>query len=295
MSDTVKKLLLLVKDETCKAVVTDCARQLDIQIEYTSPDRGLPGDLEKQGFIAFFFDPELFEEDTITYINNIRRNISRIPVIPILSNKNQAPALIQAGAWNCFIRPLDPDDLLYQLAKLIAERSDVYNPFSVRYEERKIVIPNDFSLVVQVVKNLVYNSLPVEENSKYQVILGLNEIINNAIEHGNLGISYEEKRNALKHAAFFKLAWERANREPFKSRVVTIKTKVFPSICKVEYVVMDEGNGFNWKKLPDPKNKINVLNRNGRGIMIAKYIFDEVHFNEKGNKATLIYYTHKKK
>jgi anti-sigma regulatory factor (Ser/Thr protein kinase) len=202
--------------------------------------------------------------------------------------------LLQEGAWACLFSPINPEELSYHLTKLLAERSDIYNPFSVIYEERTIVLPNDFSLVVQVVKSLVYNTLPIEEKKKYQIILGLNEIVNNAIEHGNLGISFEEKKAALHNSQFFKLAFERAGREPFKNRVVTIKVKVIPPAHRVEYTIIDEGNGFDWKLLPDPKDKVNVLNRSGRGIMIAKFAFHEVKFNEKGNQVTLVYNTKKK-
>ncbi len=218
------------------------------------------------------------------------------PIIAVLNSdeKQKAVDLLQNGTWGCLMEPFTQEDASTQLTKLMAERSESYNPFCVMYEERKLVLPNDFSLVLPVVKNLVFNTLPIEEKKKYQVILGLNEIINNAIEHGNLGISFEEKRKALIASNFYKTVWQRANREPFKNRVVNIICKIFPQVKKVEYTVTDEGEGFDWKTLPDPKNKENVLTRSGRGITIAKYAFEEVTFNDRGNSVRMVYHTHRK-
>jgi hypothetical protein len=116
-------------------------------------------------------------------------------------------------------------------------------------------------------------------------------MVNNAIEHGNLEISSQEKSAALKAYAFFKLASERAAREPYRNRVVTLKAKVFPSAYKVEYTIADEGSGFDWKILPDPRTKANLLKGSGRGITIAKIVFHDVIFNTKGNQVTLVYKT----
>ena len=109
-----------------------------------------------------------------------------------------------------------------------------------------------------------------------------------AIEHGNLGISFEEKSDALKASRFYPLAIERSHKEPYKDRVVTIRSRVFPNLRRIEYFIADQGIGFDWRSLPDPKEKSNLLNRNGRGIMMARYAFDEMIYNDTGNEVTLV-------
>jgi anti-sigma regulatory factor (Ser/Thr protein kinase) len=150
-------------------------------------------------------------------------------------------------------------------------------------------MPSDLSLVVQVVKNLVNTTMPMEDKSKYQVIVGLNEIINNAIEHGNLGITFQEKSEAFKNSSFFELAIERAHQSPYNGREVHIWAQAFPSQGRVEFKVEDQGSGFDWRNLPNPREDANVLKHHGRGILIAEYAFDQVKFNEKGNCVTLVY------
>ena len=59
-------------------------------------------------------------------------------------------------------------------------------------------------------------------------------------------------------------------------------------ICKdntVKFIVKDDGNGFDWKQLPSIED--NLYESHGRGISIARYCFDKVDFNEKGNEVTL--------
>jgi serine/threonine-protein kinase RsbW len=70
--------------------------------------------------------------------------------------------------------------------------------------------------------------------------------------------------------------------------VVTVRSRVFPHLRRIEYFVGDEGDGFDWRALPDPTDKQNLLNRHGRGIMMARYAFDEITYSEKGNEVTLI-------
>jgi serine/threonine-protein kinase RsbW len=47
--------------------------------------------------------------------------------------------------------------------------------------------------------------------------------------------------------------------------------------------ITDQGDGFDTQKLPDPTQKMNILNESGRGIHIIKSMAEKVKFNSKGN------------
>ena len=51
-----------------------------------------------------------------------------------------------------------------------------------------------------------------------------------------------------------------------------------------EWVIIDEGDGFDWKSLPNPLNPENLAQPSGRGIFLARMQFDEVEFLGKGNR-----------
>jgi anti-sigma regulatory factor (Ser/Thr protein kinase) len=217
----------------------------------------------------------------------------RFPDTPLLGirgpeTRESSVDLLKAGLYACLDSAQLAEEFAYNLIKLVASQSGTYNPLSLHYEERLLLLPNDFSLVLHVAKTLVETSLPPGEKSRYHVILGLSEIITNAIEHGNLGISFEEKSHALKASRFYALALERAHREPYRNRMVTVRCRILPHRHRIEYFVADQGQGFDWRALPDPREKGNMFSRHGRGILMARHAFDEFHFNDTGNEVTLV-------
>lgn len=52
--------------------------------------------------------------------------------------------------------------------------------------------------------------------------------------------------------------------------------------------VIDEGDGFDPREIPDPTTPANRGKTNGRGIFLMRELLDEVHFNERGNCVTLV-------
>lgn len=114
--------------------------------------------------------------------------------------------------------------------------------------------------------------------------LGLREIIINAIEHGNLNISFREKSEAINENRYFQFVAARQHDPEYSSKRIYIEYSVGPD--KVTYRVKDEGKGFNHHTLHSADNELS----HGRGIIMTKNIFDEVEYNEKGNEVTLVKY-----
>ncbi|MBI1291872.1 response regulator [bacterium] len=117
--------------------------------------------------------------------------------------------------------------------------------------------------------------------------LGLYELIVNAIEHGNLGISFDEKRRCLMESPYrLNELVQRRSIEPERvGRVVTIAFRMDQSHC--EWVIEDQGDGFDWTAVPNPLED-NDEALNGRGIFLARYQFDEMHYLGVGNRVKVI-------
>lgn len=81
------------------------------------------------------------------------------------------------------------------------------------------------------------------------------EMLTNAILHGNDGDS---------------------------SKKVVVFYKITPVTASIS--VIDEGNGFDYNNVPDPLAPENRLKDHGRGIFLIRHYFDEVEFNQKGNR-----------
>ena len=74
--------------------------------------------------------------------------------------------------------------------------------------------------------------------------------------------------------------------EPFARRRLTVRARMAPD--KAEFVVADEGPGFDPSLLPDPTDPANLECIGGRGLLLIRTFMDDVRFNAAGNRITLI-------
>jgi anti-sigma regulatory factor (Ser/Thr protein kinase) len=108
---------------------------------------------------------------------------------------------------------------------------------------------------------------------------GLNELLINAIEHGNLNINFEEKQRILQDNDWMNTVYERLFLLKNKQKKVYIQFEKIPACITVQ--IKDQGDGFEWHKFLDNKPGSSA---NGRGIFIAKnYAFDTLEYLGNGN------------
>lgn len=75
-----------------------------------------------------------------------------------------------------------------------------------------------------------------------------------------------------------------------KDRCVDIQFQMDGERC--EWLITDQGNGFDWQSVPDPNDAANLMSSHGRGIMLTRLNFDEVFYLGKGNQVSLAKYLH---
>ncbi|RZS95336.1 ATP-binding protein [Cecembia calidifontis] len=59
---------------------------------------------------------------------------------------------------------------------------------------------------------------------------------------------------------------------------------------QVQFVIKDEGSGFDYEHLADPTAPENLEKTGGRGIFIMRHLTDEVKFEDSGRIAVLTFY-----
>lgn len=114
-----------------------------------------------------------------------------------------------------------------------------------------------------------------------RVVVGLTELLVNAVEHGNLGIGYAEKAALLDHGDLRGEIARRLALPALAARRVRVVLRREPD--RLVTTIEDEGEGFDWKPFIeyDPER---VLDANGHGIAIARGMsFDEVTYEGRGN------------
>jgi anti-sigma regulatory factor (Ser/Thr protein kinase) len=118
------------------------------------------------------------------------------------------------------------------------------------------------------------------------VTLGLYEAVANAVYHGNLELDSAIKETDDGFTKYEELANKRMNEEKYRNRRVIVSFEQNNGVIK--YVVSDDGDGFNWRKIPEPDSE-EMFSFPGRGIMLMKFYYHAVEWNEKGNEITLTY------
>lgn len=118
--------------------------------------------------------------------------------------------------------------------------------------------------------------------------MALREIIINAIEHGNLNISYEEKTEALMNNNYFNFIAERRSHPEYSGKKVNLVYSIKPD--RAVFRISDEGDGFDYRGfLANKAAKANDEHlEHGRGLIMAFNVFDSIEFNKKGNQVLLV-------
>lgn len=115
----------------------------------------------------------------------------------------------------------------------------------------------------------------------YTAYYGISEIMLNAIEHGNLGITYEEKLALLHDERWIEEVERRLNLRENQHKFVTVEVvRTGTEIC---IIITDMGNGFNWQEF----SEITTERANqpaGRGIATTLALgFADIKFRGTGN------------
>ena len=95
-------------------------------------------------------------------------------------------------------------------------------------------------------------------------------------EQSNLFVALDEAFvNAVKHGNKFD-----------SKKLVRVTAEV--SSQEARFTIEDEGEGFDVNSIPDPLDPQNLFKTSGRGVLFIYNIMDEVKYNERGNRLTMI-------
>jgi len=113
-----------------------------------------------------------------------------------------------------------------------------------------------------------------------RVAAGLWELMSNAIEHGNLGITCEEKATLLRKGIFRDEIERRLETAPYRDREVRVEFE--RGTGEIRYRIIDQGNGFDFETYLTAEFSLDLPN--GRGIPIAsRFSFDTMGYSGCGN------------
>lgn len=125
----------------------------------------------------------------------------------------------------------------------------------------------------------------IQNAKKYGVIFALNEILINAIEHGNCEITSEEKKEWLAQNKKMQDLIEIKKQNPaIAKRIVTLEYELLETKAVIK--ITDKGKGFDYHSHLNA-NLLEVTGYSGRGILMTKCFIDSIEYHGKGNEVTL--------
>jgi DNA-binding response OmpR family regulator len=226
--------------------------------------------------------------DGIELLKRIKaeQRFAGIPVImqSAASSSQQIAEGVAAGAWYYLPKPYAPRDLLAIVTAALAEVEEreaaqraVRNQLSVL--ELLDVAEFEFQTLQQAADLAL--SLAGLCPDPERAAMGLSELLVNAVEHGNLGISYDEKKDLRRSGTWEKEVARRAQDAVLGARLARV---VFRRMTdRLTFTISDQGAGFEWQRYIDIDPE-RAFDPNGRGIALARQAsFSSVEYLESGN------------
>ncbi len=238
--------------------------------------------------------PDIDGVEVIKIIKEINKD-TFIFAITGTTDKKLIKEVMEKGASDLIRKPFSIKKLKYLFKKvenyyLSFKKRDISS--FIQWDKKHIRINNDITIVTKVV-DYIFENCVINYKNEIFLKIALQEIIINAIEHGNLKISHEDKKNLILNDTYLEFVINRANDKKYKNTYVDIY--VFSNNDYLKIIVKDMGDGFDYTSIPDPEDPDNFFKEFGRGIFIAKNAFDKIEFNDIGNKVILYKFVDNKK
>lgn len=214
-------------------------------------------------------------------------HLQTLPVImqTAASARDEILEGINAGAYYYLTKPYDRE-MLKSIVRTAASDHATFKALrgTLRKGLGSLALLRNARFVFRTVEHArdlaatLANTCPDPERS----VIGLTELLVNAVEHGNLGITYDEK-SALNAKGQW---WEEVTRRLASAeyRDKTAEVTFERDDTAIRFTVRDQGNGFNWQKYLqiDPAR---AFHTHGRGIAMANlYTFDKLEYRGNGNE-----------
>lgn len=171
------------------------------------------------------------------------------------------------------------------VADLASEIMDIPGVHRLEYQ---LTMRPDLDCLPGVIAWLMKVSvLSLPDAQQLQLEGALHELLFNAIEHGSLGLSADDKRKALDEGRYDAILEERRNDPRYSARKVVIAVIRDPDKAAITYRITDEGNGFDWRRRACQSQETGRIDGSGRGIFLVQAFFPTLSYNDLGNEVTL--------
>jgi anti-sigma regulatory factor (Ser/Thr protein kinase) len=173
--------------------------------------------------------------------------------------------------------------IIWQNRRILSQRfigADLGSNISVSFEIHND--PVEAYCFTNLICNFLYNLNRIDNKGKDSLNVVLIELLINAIEHGNCGITFEEKSDWLNSGKeIYELIRKKCADPEISARKVLLDYTIHPT--HTSFCIKDDGNGFDWRSIKKKTQNGKLLELHGRGIPISQGIVQNLTYNDKGN------------
>ncbi|HEY0590191.1 MAG TPA: response regulator, partial [Thermoanaerobaculia bacterium] len=245
--------------------------------------------VSSNAFDVIILDRSLPSLDGISLLQRIKAHprLRMVPVILQTASVSPDEVLegIRAGAYYYLTKPWDPQ-MLVEIVRTAADDYAEYRELQAQLRQGlqtlRLLDYGEFTFrTIEEAKSLgaiLANVCP----DPYSAVIGLTELLLNAVEHGNLGITYEEKSELKDHERW--LAEVQRRLALPENAAKRVKIEYVRTGEESRFTIRDEGEGFDWRRFLeiDPER---AMHTHGRGIAVARrFSFDSLEYRDPGNE-----------
>ena len=250
-------------------------------------------DAEPARFHVILLDRLMPDMDGIDVLRRMkaRPETMHLPVIMQTGMTADSEVLegLKAGAYYYLTKPFAADTLL---AIVAAAARDYYSRQALAEEVKRQ--GNVLSCLAEArfifrtpqeardLATLLANTAP----DPGRIVLGLSELMLNAIEHGNLDIGYDRKTALIENGSLENEIERLLNSAEFSNRHAEVRVR--RSDGELSFRIRDQGAGFNWQGYLEMSPE-RAFDTHGRGIAMARMLsFERVEYAGQGNEVEAV-------
>lgn len=250
-------------------------------------------DAAPERFDAILLDRMMPDMDGIEILRRVklRPDMAHVPVIMQTGMTADADVLegLQAGAYYYLTKPFSADTLLAIVAAATRDyRGHKELANEVLRQGRTLSCLVQARFVFQTPEEarnlaaLAANAAP----DPGRVVLGLSELMLNAVEHGNLGIGYEQKSLLIEEGRLYDEIERLLGLPECRARQAELEIERVEG--ELRFVIRDQGPGFDWQAYLEMSPE-RAFDTHGRGIAMSRMIsFDSLEYRGCGNEVKAV-------
>jgi CheY-like chemotaxis protein len=236
--------------------------------------------------------------DGLELVSSIRNYYPDVPVILMTAYGSESLAMraLAQGAASYVPKSQLADRLQDTMEEVLAlagsDRSHEQLLHCLSETHFRFALENDVALIgplVNLIQQMVVGMHGADFSERLQIGVALKEALLNAIFHGNLEITAEEMQ-AVEETLLVgdqqSLVDERRHQPPYCERRIRVEVRIDPE--EAQFIIRDEGPGFDVAAVPDPDAPGSLEPEGGRGLALMRAFMAEVKFNDRGNEVTMV-------